>query len=100
MRSDEGFSECFSCENVKMQVKNSLTRVLAAVVDNAKTVVKTLLSGNFGNRFKAAGNFSGIVRCDIRRAGDMRFGNNKDVNGSLRVDIAEGKDVLVLIDLV
>ena len=99
MGSNYFFGQLQAAENVKMQVHDGLAAVLAAVIDDAVAVVKSLGLGDLRYRLKALCNIFGVAAVYRGGAADVRLRHDKDVYGSLRIYIAERENILVLIHL-
>ena len=78
---------------------NSLTAVFTAVVYNTVSVVKTFCLGNLCNCLKALCYIVGIICIDCACAADVLLGHYKNMNRSLRIDVSESENILVLIHL-
>jgi hypothetical protein len=80
-------------------VLDRLASVLADIGDNSVAVFKSAHLGDLGNcleySFYATG---GFIRDSVGRF-NMTFGNDQNVYGSLGIDILEGVDLVVFIDL-
>ena len=97
--SNHLIAELLSAEDVEVQVHDGLAAVRAAVVDDAVAAAEAFRLGDLGDGFKAACDPHAVLRCYLVSAGDMSLGNNEDVHRSLRIDVAESIDILILIDL-
>ena len=83
---------------MKMQVHHALTTVYTAVVDNAEAILKALRLCDLCDRLKTFRNVYRVFAVDIQSAGDMLLRHDEDMDGRLRIDIAEGEYIVVLID--
>lgn len=82
-----------------MHMTHTLTAVLTDVGDDAVAVGQPLRCGNLRNGGKDSGDSCAVVGRDLVSRGDVRFGNDQHMHRRLRVDIAEGVNKLVLVDL-
>ena len=78
---------------------HALPAILSAVVHNTEAVLKALRPGDLGNGLKAFGNVERVFFVNFQRTGDMLFWYDENMHRSLWIDIAEGKNILVLIHL-
>ena len=85
---------------MKMQVHHALTTVYTAVVDNAEAILKALRLCDLCDRLKTFRNVYRVFAVDIQSAGDMLLRHDEDMDGSLGIDVAESKNIIVLIDLI
>ena len=88
--------EVTSTENVAMQVRHGLAAVRAVVDDEAVArFVQAEFRGDLGGfQQQVAEKFLVIRRC-LGDAWDGLLGNDDDVCGRLRLDVAEGEDGVV-----
>ena len=84
---------------MKMDVINSLARILTAVVNNAETVGEVVFCGNFGNGFKNLCDVAAVFGVYHISAGDMLLGDNNNVKGGLGIDILKSQNTFILINL-
>lgn len=80
-----------------MQMLDGLATVLAAVIDDAVAVRKTLALCDLCNCLKALADKRGIILVYLVRAADMLLGKDQNVHRRLWVYITERKNVFVLI---
>ena len=91
--------QLFAAENMEMQMLYALATVLAAVGDHAVAICKVFRSGNLGDRFKNAGNISAVFGIYTVGRGNVKLRHHQDMNRCHWVDVAEGVDHLVLVNL-
>jgi hypothetical protein len=84
---------------MEVNMLDRLTPILTDVGDNPVSVFKPTFLGNLGNRLKDSSNVKRVVCTDSICRLDMALGNDKNVNGSLRCNITESIDLVVLVDL-
>jgi hypothetical protein len=77
----------------------ALTSVCAAVADKAVAVHKSLCRRNFRHTFKNMRDILAVLGVDLIHRRDVALGDNEHVRRRLRIDVAEGKTHIVLIDL-
>ena len=93
------FGQFGSAEHVEVNVLDRLTAVLAHVGDNTVAVRETARGSHLGDRLKDRGDLTRGRRVDSVSRLDVSLGHDENVDGSLRIYVAEGKDLFVLIDL-
>ena len=81
-----------------MQVENALSRLLPAVGHHAE-IGDALLLGDFTDDLEAVGHHSGVFGGNRPAGLDVSLGNHQEVRGSLGVNVVEGIDLVILIDL-
>lgn len=86
-------------QKVKMEMGDGFSAVGAVVDDEAiPGLVKLELAGDFLGGGKEMAKNGMMFRGDGGMAGMVLLGDEEDMNGGLRGDIAEGEDVIILID--
>jgi len=81
-----------------VEVEDGLSGAGADVEHGAVSVLDIALAGDLGGgEVTSADNF-GVGGLGFFESGEMFFGNDEDVSGSLRVDVFEGEDVVVFVD--
>ena len=78
---------------------HGLAAVLAAVVHHAIAVFKALGRCYLCNGLEAFSDQCGVRGIDLVRAADVLPGEHEDVHGSLRINVAEGINILIIINL-
>ena len=81
-----------------MQVGHGLAGLRAAVGHHAEVADAQTL-GDGGDDLKDVGHHTGVLGGDLTAGGDVLLGDHQEVDRSLRVDVVEGKDALVLVHL-
>ena len=85
---------------MKMNVIYALSAVLAAVCDNAEAVVKPLFLGDFCDYLKDVGDSSAVFGSYVGGGiSDMFLGYYENMHWSHRVDVLEGENGFVLVNL-
>jgi hypothetical protein len=84
---------------MKVNMLDRMTPVLTDACNDSVSVFEPAFLGNLGNRLKYSRNIKRIIRADSIGRLDMTLGNDKNVNGSLRGNITESIDLVVLINL-
>ena len=84
---------------MKVQVADGLAGLLAAVGDHTE-VSDPQVMGHLGDDLKDMGRHRGVFPVDLPAGADVGLGDDQEVDGSLGVDVVEGIDLFVLIDLV
>ena len=92
-------AELLSAEDMEVQVHDGLAAVRAAVVDDAVAAAEAFDLSDLRDGFKAARDPHAVLRGYLVGAGNMSLGNDEDMHRSLRVDVTESVDILILIDL-
>ena len=77
-------------------MKNRLSGAGADVEDGAVSLLDVALAGDMGGGEVAAADQFGVGSFGFFQSGKMFLGDDENVGGSLRVDIFEGEDVVVL----
>lgn len=86
-------------QKVKMEMGDGFSAVGAVVDDEAiPGLVELELAGDFLGGGKEMAKNGMMFRGDGGMAGMVLLGDEEDMNGGLRGDIAEGEDVIILID--
>ena len=84
---------------MEVQVGYGLTGIGAAVAHHPVAVCQTFGLGNLGNHLKNVSHYRAVVSGNAVAAGNVGFGNHQNVGRRLGVDVPEGEDGFVLIDL-
>ena len=84
---------------MEVQVGNRLAGIGTAVGNHTVTVFNACNLCNTGNVFENISDDTAVFFCDFIYGSDVRFGNHENVNGRLRIDISEGENFFVLINL-
>ena len=88
-----------AAKKVKMEMWNGLAAVGAVVDDQAiPGLVELELAGDLLGGGKQMAEDRVMFRGDSRVAGVVMFGNEQDMDGGLGGDIAEGENVIILVD--
>lgn len=83
-----------------MKMLDGLPRMVSTVGDDAEAISrKPLLCGDLSNDFEHMGNRSGIICIHMSGGWNMLLGNHQDMHGRLGIDIVEGQNAIVFIDL-
>ncbi len=85
---------------MEMKMLNGLAGVFSAVGNNAVAVFETFLLCDEGDGLKALCSVNGSLGADIVHRLHVHLGDDEDMNGSLRSDITECKNVFVLVNLI
>ena len=80
-----------------MEMRNRLAGIGTAVGNEAVAVHEPCLFGDGGDRFEDVCHHGAVRGGDAVEGGNMGFGDHQDVNGGLRVDVAECQNAFVLI---
>ena len=91
--------QLLAAEDVEMQVLHGLARVAAAVADHPVAACQTLGLGDSRNDLKDVGHHRTVFGADTVTVGDVDLGHHQNVGRRLGVDIPEGEDGVVLVDL-
>ena len=81
-----------------MQVEDALSRLLPAVGHHAE-VGDALLLGDLADDLEAVGHHGRVFRGNGPAGLDVGLGDHQKVRGGLGVDVIEGIDLVILIDL-
>ena len=81
-----------------MQVEDALSRLLPAVGHHAE-VGDALLLGDLADDLEAVGHHGRVFRGDGTAGLDVGLGDHQKVCGGLGIDVVEGIDLVILIDL-
>ena len=85
---------------MKVNVIDGLGAVLTAVGDDAEAVAQFLFLGNLGDDLEDMGDRCAVFGRDVGGGiGDVGLGDDQNMNRRHRVDVLEGEDGFVLIDL-
>src|ERR1700738_3952236 len=82
-----------------VKVEDGLSGAGADVEDGTVSLLDVALGGDVGGSEVAAADEFGVGGLGLFQTGKMFFGDDENVRGGLRVDVFEGEDVLVLVDL-
>ena len=82
-----------------MQVRHGLTRVGAAVADHPVATRQPLRRRDSGDDLKNVGDDGAVFLRDAVAAGDVDLGDHQNVGRCLGVDVPEGEDRIILVDL-
>jgi hypothetical protein len=88
-----------SAEEVDVEVEDGLSGAGADVEDGAVALLEVALAGDVGGGEVAAADEFSVGGFGFFQTGKMFFGNDQNVRGGLRVDVFEGEDVVVLVNL-
>lgn len=87
-----------TAEDMDVQVKHSLTTVIAGVDDGAVAIVQAQLSGDNGDHLQQMSAEFGVGGGEFSQRGDGLFGNEQNMHGRLWTDVVEGHAVLIFVD--
>ena len=82
-----------------MEVEDGLAGAGADVEDGAVAVFDVALAGDVGGGEVAAAYQFGVFGLGFFESGEVFFGDDQDVGRGLRVDVFEGEDVFVFVNL-
>ena len=82
-----------------MEMEDGLSGTGAYIDDGAVSVFNFALAGDLGCGEVAASDDFGVGCLRFFQSGKMPFRNDERVRGRLRIDVLEGKNVLVFVDL-
>ena len=82
-----------------MQMLNALTSIRPAIRNHSVAVGQSLCGGDFRDSLKNPGDKRAVFSVNSVNGGNMRLWYHKNVNGRLRIYIAEGKNISVLVYL-
>jgi len=85
-----------AAEEVHVEVGNGFAAVGAVVDDNAKTSVEFELSGDLSSYEKEMAEQGLVFRGRFAYARNQFFGNDQNVDGRLRIDVADREAEFVL----
>jgi hypothetical protein len=83
---------------VDVEVEDGLSGAGADVEDGAVSLFDIALAGDEGGGEVAAADEFGVGGLGLFQSGKMLFGDDENVSGSLRVDVFEGENVVVLVN--
>ena len=83
---------------MEVQVFDGLTRTVAAVVDDAEAVLEIELLGYLCRRLEHFGDDRAVLRGYLGRALYVLLRDNENMKRSLRLEIIECENIVVLID--
>jgi hypothetical protein len=81
-----------------MQVKDRLSCARADVEDGSVSLFDISLARNLGGCKMALSDQLGVVLIRFLEPGEMSFGNDQHMRGSLRLYVLKGEDVFILIN--
>lgn len=93
--SDNIFGQLFATENMKVDVLDRLTAVLADIGDNSVSVFKSASCGDLGYRLKNCGNIIRVCTVDHVGGFDMLSRYHDHVDRCLRIYILKRVDLVV-----
>jgi hypothetical protein len=82
-----------------VEVEDGLSGAGADVEDGAVSLLDVALAGDVGGGEVTAADYFGVRGLGLFESSKMFFGDDKDVSGSLRVDVFEGEDVVIVVNL-
>ena len=82
-----------------MQVRHGLTRVGAAVADHPVAPRQPLRRRDLGDDLKNVGDHGAVFLRDAVAAGNVSLGDHQNVGRRLGMDVPEGEDLVILVDL-
>jgi hypothetical protein len=82
-----------------VEVEDRLSGAGADVEDGAVALLDVALASDLGGGEVAAADDFGIGGLGFFESGKMFFGDDEDVSGGLRVDVFEGEDLVVFVNL-
>ena len=81
-----------------MEVFDGLAAVGAGVDDEAVALGEVLLAGDFGGGLQEMAQECGVGGFAVGHGGDVAFGDDEDVGGSLWGDVWEGEGLVVFVE--
>jgi hypothetical protein len=81
-----------------MQVEYGLSRARAHIEDGAVSLLDVALAGDLGGGEVTAADDLGVFGLRFLESGEVLLRNYQHVRGSLRIDVLEGEDVIVLVN--
>jgi len=88
-----------AAEEVQVQVEDGLAAVAALVEDEPIPIFgQAFVGGNLLGGGKEGGQSGRVLGSEVGHAAQMLVGNDEDVGGGLRVDVAKGGDQVILVD--
>ena len=84
---------------MEMQVLDSLAGIGAALPDHPARPGHALGLGDFRNDLENVGNDCAVFGGYAIAVGNVRFGHHQHMGGRLGIDVPEGEDGFVLVDL-
>ena len=93
------FGHGAAAEDMEMQVGHRLAGIGAAVGDQTVAVCQTGFFGDLRNGLKDMGDHGAVLGGYAVKGGNVDLGDHKDVHGGLGIDVAEGQNGVVLVDL-
>lgn len=82
-----------------MEMGYRLAGIGAAVGDEAVAVCQACFFRDMGNGLKDMGDHGAVLGGHTVEGGDVSLGDHEDVNGGLGIDVAEGQNGVILVDL-
>ena len=87
-----------AAQQMQVQMEDGLAGAAAVVKDRAIAGEEMVFGGKFrGDELEFAKKGS-VARLRVLQRGEMFAGADEDVHGSLRADVFEGEDVVVVVD--
>jgi len=93
------FGHGTAAEDMEMQVGHCLAGIGAAVGDQTVAIGESRLLGDLGDGLKDMGDHGAVLWGHAVEGGDVGLRDYEDVNGGLGIDVAEGQNGVVLVDL-
>lgn len=87
-----------SCQKMKMDMKDGLSCGFFCIENNSEPVFQSIVFTNFSNNIHQFPHKKHIFFFYFCKIFDMFLGNNKNVNGGLRIDIVKSKNFLIFIN--
>lgn len=84
---------------MEVEMEHGLTGLLSDVGDDTVALYPQFF-GNLGNDLKDVGHYRAVALVDSSGRGNVHLGNDKEMGGSLRIDVIEGQTQIILIDFV
>ena len=84
---------------MEVQVFDGLTRTVAAVVDDSEAVLEIELLGYLRRRLEYFGDDRAVLRGYLGSTLYMLLWDNENMERSLRLEVIERENIVVLIDL-
>lgn len=91
-------AEISAAEHMEVQVFDGLTRTVAAVVDDSEAVLEIELLGYLRRRLEYFGDDRAVLRGYLSSTLYMLLRDNENMKRSLRLEIIECENIVVLID--
>lgn len=91
-------AEISAAEHMEVQVFDGLTRTVAAVVDDSEAVLEIELLGYLRRRLEHFGDDRAVLRGYLGSTLYMLLRDNENMKRSLRLEVIERENIVVLID--